>query len=71
MLINCLECNEYISETAQACPQCGYDFKNNPKVKELAKARRIREIKENSKKCGCLSILLLALVLGGLIKLVF
>ena len=71
MLINCPDCHEYISETASSCPQCGYDLKNNPKAIEIAKSRRIREKIENSQKCGCLSMLLLALVLGGLIKLAF
>ena len=71
MLINCPDCNEYISDTAESCPSCGYDLKSNPGAVECARKRRVREIKKNYKKCGCLPVLIMALVFGTIIKLIF
>jgi len=39
-LITCPECTKRISNTAQACPNCGYDLKAAKKKLEQSKAAK-------------------------------
>ena len=53
-LITCPECSKGIAETANACPDCGYDMKVHKKNEELEKAKCL---------VGCLVIGLLPIFL--------
>lgn len=52
-LITCPECNKQISDTSNACPNCGYDLKA---------AKRAKAVKGCG--IGCLAIIAIGLIIG-------
>ena len=50
-LVTCPECSQKVSDTADSCPQCGYDFKGEKKKKDTASG------------CGCLIVIVAVLTL--------
>ncbi|MEG1894592.1 MAG: zinc ribbon domain-containing protein [Oscillospiraceae bacterium] len=47
-LIICPECNNQISDTAAACPHCGYSLLHSVKTEEQIKKTEIGELKKNT-----------------------
>jgi hypothetical protein len=61
-VIKCPECKKDVSESAVACPSCGY-----PISKTVTDAEKAKEKLEKKKGCGgCLGILGILILIGGL-----
>lgn len=58
-LINCPECGNEVSDTAEKCPKCGYKIKKNQQV------NKIKEI-INLKKKSLVIIIVLLLIIAGI-----
>ena len=61
-MIQCPECKKEVSESATACPSCGF-----PVAKHLAAPQKEKESADKKQGCaGCLGIVGIIFLLGGI-----
>ena len=70
-LINCPECDHRVSESAPACPNCGFEIKAHVKAQQIAQEAKKKRTRTKRGCFGCAGLLILGFfgmaLLGSLI----